>query len=820
MSADPHNLNEFKTRLELAKGSPTLLAGIIESDEILESSTALLADILRASPLQLADLGICARDAGPAKWAADSRRVQADTLILRIKPYSRLQAVSFAQLLNAQREHLRDLGKPLILMMSTATHSTLRTDAPDFFTWISAAYEIPSLEALQQEAARLGIKPDAQAMQASPEEPIRFLHISDIHLRPSRIKRYDQDRVLLGLLRFLERDRETFPLDLILVTGDLAQSGKAEEYALVGEFLQALMKTCRVPAERMFVVPGNHDIDRDIGHWLLRTLSGDNDALLFFTEKNNRRFHEQKFSAYAAHMRGLFGNARPLGLGVGAQAVELIDFKGIRLGIASFNSAWFAQGDDDANKLWLGEANVKEALDAMADGKVDFAIALMHHPLDNLSEIEHEIVERWIERGFDIVARGHVHKAKPRSLVGARGAYVELAGPAAYQGSQWGNGCYLGEIRVRGRTLRIRPYKYVSAPDPWVLNAEVFPDDERDGYCKTFTVPEKTRFKSSGSLYLPPTPPIDIEAVRVRLKLLTKQAEVFRDYGKLDEALQIYREQMLPLCDSMGDVRERAVTRGHMATILRLQGEYDEALRINEQEQLPVFEKVGDQRERVYALGQKATILRYRGQLEAALKLCQQDILPTIIRLNDSYLRILAMRQIAKIHKARREYGEALKIFQEDVLPAIESTGDIRFRTIVLREIAGVLVNLGGLGQASDLLQNEVCPVFEKLGLQSSLAIAYGELASVYEARGETERALQTLRDKALPMLERLGFRRELLLYRMATARCLRTRNQAGDVQEAEQLLRLALKDAEYMRIPEADEIRTFLRSFSSPPSP
>jgi hypothetical protein len=31
----------------------------------------------------------------------------------------------------------------------------------------------------------------------------------------------------------------------------------------------------RVPPKRMFVVPGNHDVDRDVGRWLLRTLGKD-----------------------------------------------------------------------------------------------------------------------------------------------------------------------------------------------------------------------------------------------------------------------------------------------------------------------------------------------------------------------------------------------------------------------------------------------------------------------------------------------------------------------------------------------------------------
>ena len=80
-----------------------------------------------------------------------------------------------------------------------------------------------------------------------------------------------------------------------------------------------------------------------------------------------------------------------------------------------------------------------------------------------------------------------------------RGGYVELAAPAAYQGSQWQNGCFFGEVRAQARTVCLRPFKFSSGADPWVLNTEVFPDDAKDGYQHTFTVPAKQRVKSGRS---------------------------------------------------------------------------------------------------------------------------------------------------------------------------------------------------------------------------------------------------------------------------------------------------------------------------------
>jgi 3',5'-cyclic AMP phosphodiesterase CpdA len=105
---------------------------------------------------------------------------------------------------------------------------------------------LPELGALSEAAGRLGAKlSDVVATPA--EEPVRFLHLSDVHLQTKRVNSYDQDRVLRGLVEFLGRDRAAFPLELIFVTGDLAQSGRADEYALVADLVRELLRVTRAP---------------------------------------------------------------------------------------------------------------------------------------------------------------------------------------------------------------------------------------------------------------------------------------------------------------------------------------------------------------------------------------------------------------------------------------------------------------------------------------------------------------------------------------------------------------------------------------------
>jgi hypothetical protein len=238
-------------------------------------------------------------------------------------------------------------------------------------------------------------------------------------------------------------------------------------------------------------VPGNHDVDRRIGKWLMRTLPDPKAADEFFLEEGARDAHARKFEAYRKALAPVLGEHRKLGLGVGKEAVETIQWDGTRIAVASFNSAWFALADSDMGKLWLGESNVAEAADRIADEKATFCIALMHHPLEHLDEQERDTIEDRFERTFDVVVRGHLHKNRTKAIQSQRGGYIEIAGQAAYQTSQWPNGCFLGEIRPCARTVKLIPHRYGKGADPWVLDATVFPDDGAQGYTHTFVVPEK-----------------------------------------------------------------------------------------------------------------------------------------------------------------------------------------------------------------------------------------------------------------------------------------------------------------------------------------
>lgn len=98
--------------------------------------------------------------------------------------------------------------------------------------------------------------------------PMLLLHISDIHFRaPDCLDpNLDPDRPyrtrLLQDVRGMVAELE--PVSAILVGGDIAFKGASEEYEAAMTWIRELAAVSGCPIERVFVTPGNHDVDRSV----------------------------------------------------------------------------------------------------------------------------------------------------------------------------------------------------------------------------------------------------------------------------------------------------------------------------------------------------------------------------------------------------------------------------------------------------------------------------------------------------------------------------------------------------------------------------
>src|SRR5258708_3236125 len=89
---------------------------------------------------------------------------------------------------------------------------------------------------------------------------LKILHISDLHFSENGVA---QDNVLNSLsMKIEELCKLEIKPNLLVITGDIAYSGKAAEYDRAREFIDRITKHCEITVDKIFMIPGNHDVDR------------------------------------------------------------------------------------------------------------------------------------------------------------------------------------------------------------------------------------------------------------------------------------------------------------------------------------------------------------------------------------------------------------------------------------------------------------------------------------------------------------------------------------------------------------------------------
>jgi tetratricopeptide (TPR) repeat protein len=147
-------------------------------------------------------------------------------------------------------------------------------------------------------------------------------------------------------------------------------------------------------------------------------------------------------------------------------------------------------------------------------------------------------------------------------------------------------------------------------------------------------------------------------ALRGLAILLSRQSEADVLKGEVGKALRTLVEEVLPLCEQLGDTALRATTLRSVARVHHIRGELDEALTLLREQVLLVYQKLGDVRERAITLGQIADILQDRGQLDEALRIRREEELPVYEKLGDVRSLLVGRANLALLYLQRNHEGD------------------------------------------------------------------------------------------------------------------------------------------------------------------
>ena len=271
---------------------------------------------------------------------------------------------------------------------------------------------------------------------------LSWLHISDLHYGDSEQQCWDENIVLKALLRDVaERiQRDGLQPDFIVVTGDIAFSGREAEYKLASQFFDSLLETTGLGKDRLFLIPGNHDVDRSRLDFMAVAIAANvqdrDSANMALAQDRSLRTIFDRFHGYATFVNTYLGDCLPFDHN-NYYYVRTLDLSGQRIAVLGLNSAWLAASDEDRHRLALGERQVRAALE-QARG-TDLSLALMHHPFDWLGDFDRRVAEPLLCDACDFILHGHMHEPGLLQASTPDSNAMIIAAGACYQARDYPN---------------------------------------------------------------------------------------------------------------------------------------------------------------------------------------------------------------------------------------------------------------------------------------------------------------------------------------------------------------------------------------------
>lgn len=301
-------------------------------------------------------------------------------------------------------------------------------------------------------------------------EKFSWLHVSDLHLKAD-LDVWAQNVVLRELVedvRLRAQRKEFVKPEFIIASGDLAFSGIESEYRHVENFLDELAKVPGLPRERVFCVPGNHDVNRNLQKTChkgaLHLLSSPQAVDEFLGDRAEREMLLQRQSAFRTfeqnYSRSLSRTITSEGFGYVAQ----FDIEGLLVCLVALNSAWLCKGDDaDERNILVGERQFINALEILKKFSPRLVIGVTHHPTDWLRSFDKAAFENRLVPVCDFLHRGHLHEPDIKIVSTLAGHHCVVVGAGtAFMSRDFENSYSLVSLNLKEAVCQVNTFVYLS----------------------------------------------------------------------------------------------------------------------------------------------------------------------------------------------------------------------------------------------------------------------------------------------------------------------------------------------------------------------
>jgi predicted phosphodiesterase len=255
---------------------------------------------------------------------------------------------------------------------------------------------------------------------------IIILHISDIHLKISENPILDKIGDLNRVLRSMMKEYDAC---FVVISGDLAYSGKKEEYEkafdLIASIDESIRKVSTIATHEFLLIPGNHDCDLSKDDKTRKSvtksiLSNQND---YDTEMLHQFLKVQ--DDFEIFKNAVF-DSDSTDLDRRFYTTQAFNVSGRQVVFDLVNTSWLSKIPEELGHLLGPPENIFKNRQEFDD--YSLRIAVLHHPLHWLVPDASRTLRETLESQVDIILTGHEHiqSQYSRSEHGSTGAdYIE-----------------------------------------------------------------------------------------------------------------------------------------------------------------------------------------------------------------------------------------------------------------------------------------------------------------------------------------------------------------------------------------------------------
>ena len=220
------------------------------------------------------------------------------------------------------------------------------------------------------------------------DNSLLILHLSDLHFgNESRYARMNMESLAIAFRKSLEQARIrheiTDTIQLVIVTGDITETGKPREFSEAARFLMSLADSLDLNRRNFVFVPGNHDVS-----WAqCRIVEAEQSESEFCDEELRMRMDRVKLRGYHRFLLQFYDVGRLDGL-PGCHSLtrdaHLWDFPGFRLSVAAMNTCEVESHRPKDHRGEIGQEQSHALMEAWDADKYESwlkVVALHHNPV-------------------------------------------------------------------------------------------------------------------------------------------------------------------------------------------------------------------------------------------------------------------------------------------------------------------------------------------------------------------------------------------------------------------------------------------------------